>query len=91
MSLAELKENAKEMIPSLMLSNEDIVYKLALNTEETCELLSLKRNVLDTLRKQGLIKCIKIGKQYRYPIKEIQAFLEKNVDRVISFDGIKYE
>lgn len=62
--------------------------KLSFNTDETCELLSINRNLLDCYRRKGIIKSIKCGRNNIYPRYELENFLNKYNGREITKDGI---
>ena len=64
--------------------------KLAFNTEEACQLLSINRSLLDSYRKGGLIKATKYGRFYVYPKKELERFVDSNIGKEITKDGIIY-
>lgn len=64
--------------------------KLAFNTEEACALLSINRQLLDSYRKGGLIKATKYGRFYVYPKKELERFIDSNIGKEITKDGIIY-
>ena len=53
--------------------------KLLLNAKELCELTHLNKNDLTLYRRTGLLKAIKKGRQYLYPMKEVERFIEKSV------------
>ena len=65
--------------------------KIALNTSEACEYLSINRNLLDSFRNKGLIKAIKTGRFYIYPIAELNKFINQNLGNEISKEGVIYE
>lgn len=62
--------------------------KLSFNTEETCQLLSINRNLLDSFRQKGLIKGIKVGRYYIYSRNELQNFLNRNIGKEITKEGL---
>lgn len=62
--------------------------KLSFNTDETCKLLSINRNLLDSFRQKGLIKGIKVGRYYIYSKNELQNFLNRNIGREITKEGL---
>lgn len=62
--------------------------KLAFNTKQAVEILGINRNILDIYRKKGLIRCIKIGRNYIYPKSELEQFLKNNLNKEISKEGI---
>ncbi len=61
--------------------------KLAFNTEEACEMLSINRQLLDSYRKGGLIRATKMGRLYVYPKKELERFIDTNIGKEITKDG----
>lgn len=64
--------------------------KLAFNTEEACQLLSINRSLLDSYRQGGLIRATKMGRLYIYPKKELERFIDSNIGKEITKDGIIY-
>lgn len=62
--------------------------KLSFNTEETCQLLSINRNLLDSFRQKGLIKGIKVGRYFIYSRNELQNFLNRNIGKEITKEGL---
>lgn len=62
--------------------------KLSFNTEETCKILSINRNLLDSFRQKGIIKGIKVGRYYIYSKNELQNFLNRNAGKEISKEGL---
>ena len=62
--------------------------KLSFNTDETCQLLSINRNLLDSFRQKGLIKGIKVGRYYIYSRDELQNFLNRNIGKEITKEGL---
>ena len=61
--------------------------KLAFNTDEACEMLSINRQLLDSYRKGGLIRATKLGRLYVYPKKELERFIDTNIGKEITKDG----
>ena len=61
--------------------------KISFNTKETCQILSINRNLLDSFRKKGLIKYVKMGRQYVYPKTEIENFINRNIGKEITKEG----
>ena len=61
--------------------------KIAFNTDEACEMLSINRQLLDSFRKNGLIRATKMGRLYVYPKKELERFIDKNIGKEITKDG----
>lgn len=55
----------------------EITNDLVFTTEEVAEKLRTHRNMVDRLRKLGLITGIKLGKGFIYSAKEIESFLER--------------
>ena len=71
--------------------NELKTEKIALNTKEASEYLSINRALLDSYRKAGIIRSIKVGRFFIYPISELNAFISKNIGKEITKEGIIYE
>jgi len=71
--------------------NEMNLNKIALNTKETCEYLGINRSLLDSFRKNGLIRAIKTGRYFIYPISELNRFINQNIGNEITKEGIVYE
>lgn len=71
--------------------NELNLKKIALNTNEACEYLSINRNLLDSFRNRGLIRAIKTGRFYIYPVSELDRFISQNLGNEISKEGLIYE
>ena len=69
---------------SLLITSE----KLSFNTDETCKLLSINRNLLDSFRQKGVIKGIKVGRYYIYSRDELQNFLNRNIGKEITKEGL---
>ena len=67
--------------------------KLLFNTKEACQKLGLGTNraILDSLRRGGLIKTIKLGRNYMYPSFELERFVKDNVGHEITADCIVFE
>ena len=61
--------------------------KLAFNTQEACECLGINRNLLDSFRRSGLIRAIKVGRFYIYSKNEIDRFLASNIGKEITKEG----
>lgn len=70
---------------------ETRIEKIILNTKEACSYLGLNRNLLDSYRRAGLIRSLKAGRLYLYPISELNAFVSKNIGKEITKEGIVYE
>lgn len=68
--------------------NELKTEKLLLNTKEACSYLGLPRMKLDGLRKVGRIKSIRVGRTYLYPVEELRAFVNRNLGKEITKDGL---
>lgn len=73
------------------MSENTITNKIAFNTLESSELLGINRTLLDSFRKKGLIKAIKVGRYYLYPKSELESFISRNLGKEITKDGIVYE
>ena len=71
--------------------NELNINKIALNTKEACEYLGINRSLLDSYRKCGLIRSIKTGRYFIYPISELNRFINQNLGNEITKDGIIFE
>lgn len=54
--------------------------KLVLNAKELCELTHLNKNDLTLYRRMGLLKAIKKGKKYLYPVKYVDEFIENSIN-----------
>ena len=65
--------------------------RIALNTKDACTYLGINRNLLDSFRRCGLIKAIKTGRFYIYPVSELKAFVENNTGKEITKDGIVFD
>lgn len=65
--------------------------KIALRTKEACEYIGINRSLLDSFRKNGLIKSIKMGRFYVYPISELDSFINENIGNEITKGGIIYD
>ncbi len=71
--------------------NEMNGLRIAMNTKESLRYLGLKdRGILDSYRRAGLIRAVKVGRTYLYPVSELNAFINKNIGKEISKDGIIY-
>lgn len=62
--------------------------KIALNTLEAVEYLGINRKLLEAYRRAGLIKAIKTGRSFIYPVKELDGFIEQNTGKEITKDGL---
>lgn len=62
--------------------------KIAFNTKESVELLGINRNLLDSYRKNGLIRAIKVGRYYIYPKTELESFINRNLGNEITKEGM---
>ena len=62
--------------------------KITLNTKEACSYLGINRNLLDSFRRAGLIRYLKAGRLYLYPVVELDAFVNRNVGKEITKDGL---
>ncbi len=61
--------------------------KIAYNTKEATEILSINRNLLDIYRRRGLIRAVKVGRYFIYPRAELERFIERNLGNEITKDG----
>ncbi len=68
--------------------NGQIREKLMLNTKEACSYLGIPRMKLDGLRKVGTIKSLRVGRTYLYPITELHSFVNRNLGKEITKDGL---
>lgn len=71
--------------------NDSKIERIALNTKEASEYLGINRALLDSYRKAGLIKSIKVGRFFIYPISELNSFISRNLGKEITKEGIVYE
>lgn len=62
--------------------------KIAYNTKESIEVLGINRSLLDSYRKKGLIKCVKLGRNYLYPKTELESFIQRNLGNEITKEGL---
>lgn len=62
--------------------------KIAFNTKESVQILGINRNLLDSYRKRGLIKSVKVGRFYIYPKTELENFINRNLGREITKEGL---
>lgn len=62
--------------------------QMSYNTKQACQIMGINRNLLDNYRRCGLIKAIKTGKIFIYPKTEIQRFLDDNLDKTITKEGV---
>lgn len=51
--------------------------KLAYNITDAAEYLAVSKSVIYTLRKKGIIKAIKVGRNYIFPRKELDSFINR--------------
>lgn len=63
-------------------------YKISFNTKESVEILGINRNLLDSFRRKGIIKAVKVGRYYLYPKQELESFINKNLGKEITKEGI---
>ncbi len=68
--------------------NDLFTNRVTLNTKEACSYLGINRGLLDSFRRAGLIRYIKTGRLYLYPISELNAFVSKNLGKEITKEGI---
>lgn len=59
-----------------MESNADVVGMLTM--DEVARLLSLHRDTVKKLALQGELGAVRIGRQYRFPRRRIQEFIDAN-------------
>jgi len=62
--------------------------KLLLSSKEACSYLGINRNLLDSYRRAGIIRVSKLGRQYYYSIKELNSFVDRNIGKEITKDGL---
>lgn len=62
--------------------------KLLLSTNEAVEYSGINRNLLDSFRRAGIIRANKMGRQYYYSVKELNDFIDRNVGKEITKDGL---
>ena len=65
--------------------------RITLNSKEACSYLGINRNLLDSYRRAGLIRYLKAGRLFLYPVSELDAFVHRNIGNEISKEGIIYE
>lgn len=68
--------------------NDQAQQKILLNTKEACEYLNLNKDLLLSYRKAGLIRYMKAGRNYLYPVSELNRFVLENVGKEITKDGL---
>lgn len=64
--------------------------KIALNTKEAIAYTGLNRSLLESYRKAGLIRTVKAGRLYLYPVNELKKFMDRMTGKEISKDGVIY-
>lgn len=69
----------------------EITNDLVFTTEEVASLLRTHRNMVDRLRRNGLISGIKLGKGFIYSAVEINRFLERYAGEDLSNDSSQKE
>lgn len=69
----------------------EITNDLVFTTEEVASLLRTHRNMVDRLRRNGLINGIKLGKGFIYSAVEINRFLERYAGEDLSNDSAQKE
>lgn len=62
--------------------------KLMLNTEEACHYTGLNRCLLESYRRAGLIRYMKAGRNYLYPVSSLNQFVSENLGKEITKDGV---
>ena len=70
--------------------NKPYSERVTLNTKEACAYLGINRGLLDSYRRAGLIRSLKTGRLYLYPVTELDAFVSRNLGKEISKDGVIY-
>lgn len=61
--------------------------KIALNTPEACEYIGINEHLLNSFRRSGIIRAIKTGRFYIYPVSELDSFINRNIGKEITKDG----
>lgn len=61
---------------------------IALRTVEACQYLNMNRKQLEACRRSGRIKCVRVGRIYFYPISCLNDFIERNIGKEITKDGL---
>lgn len=64
------------------------INRIALNSKDACSYLGINRNLLDSFRRAGLIRYLKAGRLFLYPVSELNSFVQKNIGNEITKDGI---
>lgn len=59
----------------------DVTIKPTYTTREVLEILKITSRTLSRYIKQGQIKCIKIGREYRFTEEALQDFLEHGTEK----------
>jgi excisionase family DNA binding protein len=62
--------------------------KITLNSKEACSYLGINRNLLDSFRRAGLIRYLKAGRLFLYPVSELDAFVHRNIGKEITKEGL---
>lgn len=86
MSCELFKKTSNMMTVSTSTANSN--NRIALNSKEACAYLGINRNLLDSFRRAGLIRYLKAGRLYLYPVVELDAFVNRNVGKEITKDGL---
>ena len=68
--------------------SEQFNKRIALNTVEAAKYLGINRTLLDSLRRAGLIKYLKVGRLYLYPVSVLDSFINDNIGKEITKEGI---
>lgn len=68
--------------------NELKTDKLLLSSKEACSYLGINRNLLDSYRRAGIIRASKLSRQYYYSRKELESFVDRNIGKEITKDGL---
>lgn len=62
--------------------------KIVLSSKEACSYLGINRVLLDSFRRAGIIRANKMGRQYYYAIKELNNFIDRNIGKEITKEGL---
>ena len=70
------------------MNSSGTIDRIALNSKDACSYLGINRNLLDSFRRAGLIRYLKAGRLFLYPVAELNSFVQKNIGNEITKDGI---
>lgn len=68
--------------------NELKTEKILLTSKEAVEYLGIPRTLLDSLRRSGRIRANKLGRQYYFSTRELNNFVDRNIGKEITKDGL---